>query len=86
MSNQGFNKAEFRRGLGLEEMTRIETAAIWFHRLLWENTGHTDEWPINLKVDEEIHHEVVNAFNELHDAIEERLPGSAPWPIRRITP
>ena len=62
-------------------MTRIEKAAIGFHKLIWHNTGSTDEWPIQLKLDEEIHDEVVDALNELHDAIEEKIPGSCPWPV-----
>ena len=64
-------------------MSRIEEAAVAFHRLIWENTGDTDDWSIHLKIDESIHDEVIYALNELHDAIEESFPGSCKWPIKR---
>lgn len=67
---------------GRGAMTRIETAAFELHRLFWENTGDTDEWPIKIDADDEIYDKVAGALNELHDAIEEKFPGSNPWPIK----
>ena len=62
-------------------MSRLEKAAIDFHGLIWNNTGSTDDWPIQLKLDDEIHDKVVDAINELHDAILEIDPGLVPWPL-----
>lgn len=63
-------------------MTKIEKAAIKLHSVIWNNTGTTDEWPIQMKVDAEIHDNVVDALNGLHDAIEEYDPKLVPWPIK----
>jgi hypothetical protein len=62
-------------------MTRIEAAAIRLHHLLWNNTGSNDDWPIQFQCDEEIHGKLIDALNELGDAVEEVKPGSKPWPI-----
>lgn len=67
-------------------MSRIEKAALELHRIIWHNTGSTDEWPIVFKMDDWIHDQVVDALNELHDAIEEKHPGSSPWPIENPLP
>ena len=62
-------------------MSRLEQAGIRLHKLLWNNTGSTEDWPITLRLDEDVHDAVVDALNELSDAVEERCPGSSPWPI-----
>lgn len=62
-------------------MSRLEHAAIDLHQLIWNNVGSTEDWPIMLRLDEEIHDEVVNALNELSEAVREVDPELVPWPI-----
>lgn len=63
-------------------MTNIEKAAMRVHKLFWNNTGNSDEWPIQIKADDDIYDEVADALNGLFEAIEEKYPGSCPWPIK----
>lgn len=62
-------------------MTRLELAAIRLHQVFWNNTGSTEDWPITLRIDKDMHADVVRALNELSDAVEEICPGSSPWPV-----
>jgi hypothetical protein len=62
-------------------VTRLEEAAIRVHEILWNNTGDNDDWPISFRCDDTIHDELIDALNELGDAIEEVKPGSMPWPV-----
>ena len=51
------------------------------HQVLWNNTGSTDDWPITLKVDPEMHDDLIHALNELSEAIREIDPDLVPWPL-----
>ena len=62
-------------------MSRLEQAAINLHKVLWHNTGDTEDWPIMLKVDEEIHDELIAALNELFNAVEKIDVSLVPWPL-----
>jgi hypothetical protein len=62
-------------------MTRLEEAAIRVHKLFWNNTGETADWPIRILTDKEIYNEFADTMNELGDAVEEVKPGSKPWPL-----
>jgi hypothetical protein len=65
-------------------MTRIEDAAIDLHRLLWNNTGSSDEWPIQIKCDNEFLEPLMSAMNELGAAVKEVCPETMPWPIPHL--
>ena len=62
-------------------MSRLEKAAIEIHSVLWNNTGHTDDWPIQIQCDDEILNRFTAALNELRNAAEEAKPGIGAWPI-----
>ena len=62
-------------------MTRLEEAACRLHEILWANTGSNADWPVRFECDDEIEGELIDALNELGDAIEEVKPGSKPWPV-----
>ena len=62
------------------EMSRLERAALEIHKLLWDNTGDTGDWPIAIKCDADVEERLVAALNELRGAAEEVSPGCAPWP------
>lgn len=61
-------------------MTRLELAALEIHKLLWNNIGETDDWPIAVRCDADLEGRLILALNELRDAAEEVLPGSGAWP------
>jgi len=63
-------------------MSRLELAAIKVHQIFWNNTGETRDWPIMIKVDDELYDELADALNELGEAVEELCPGSSPWPVK----
>lgn len=66
-------------------MTRLEKAALEVHRVLWNNTGYTDEWPIKIECDDAILAEFTDCMNELRNAAEEVEPGIGAWPIKGET-
>jgi hypothetical protein len=63
-------------------VSRLEKAALEIHRVLWNNTGHTDEWPIQIQCDDEILTCFADAMNELRNAAEEAEPGIGAWPVK----
>jgi hypothetical protein len=52
------------------------------HTVLWNNTGDTADWPIQIICDEEILDRFSDAVNELRNAAEEVEPGIGAWPIK----
>ena len=49
---------------------------------MWNNTGDTADWPIQIICDEEILDRFSDAVNELRNAAEEVEPGIGAWPIK----
>jgi len=62
-------------------VTRLEAAAIKLHEILWRNTGDNADWPISFKCSSDVHDQLIEALNELSEAVEEVKPGSCPWPL-----
>jgi hypothetical protein len=51
--------------------SKIEQAAIDLHDYLWEYTGYTADWPIEIAGDDSAVTELIRRLNTLQDAIKE---------------
>ena len=66
-------------------LSRLEKAALRLHEILWNNTGTShewpsDEWPIAIKVDDDLIDAFIAALNELSNAVAEVDHNATSWP------
>lgn len=65
-----------------DSLTKIETAAIELHTILWRGVGENADWPITISCSEDLQKKLCDALDALRIAIKEVRPDLVEWPIK----